>query len=510
MDYTKVSKASDLDKLNDRVIYRLFEIMPGFLSWFTLGILVYLSSYHPIFVASLVIVFDLYWFFKTIYFGFHLRKAYKKMRRNEKIDWMKHLIEEYGDKFGDVYHLIVIPMYHEPISVVKDSLNALLKTAYPKDRYIVVLACEERKKEHSEDIIKHITEEYGDKFFKLITTMHPGDIAGELAGKAANETWGAKIAKEEIDRQGIDYKNVIFTSLDVDTVVAPKYFSCLTYYYLSSDNPTRHSYQPIPLFINNLWDSPAISRVFSFSTTFWQLINQERDGKLLTFSSHSMSFSALVDVDFKQTNVVSDDSRIFWQCFLKYNGDYKVQPIYYPVSMDANSAETLKQTLVNIYKQQRRWAYGAGDIPYFMFNFLKNKKIPMAKKISWSKEIIESHWSWACASILIFLLLWFPLLLGGDAFSSQMMAHMLPKIVSMILTISMMGLMINAYYNILMIPKDSPKYRQGLKEKIYIMLQWIVTPVIMVFFTSLPAIDAQTRLMFGKYMGFWVTPKARS
>jgi hypothetical protein len=40
-------------------------------------------------------------------------------------------------------------------------------------------------------------------------------------------------------------------------------------------------------------------------------------------------------------------------------------------------------------------------------------------------------------------------------------------------------------------------------------LQWILTPINLIFFGSVPALDAQTRLLFKKYMGFWVTPKHR-
>lgn len=427
------------------------------------------------------------------------------MRKNEKIDWLNELNQMPKKDRRDIFHLIVLPMYKEPIEVVEDAFKWLLQTDWPKEKMIVVLSCEERG---AKEVAEKIKNKFGDKFFKFLLTIHPFGLPGEISGKGSNETWGARKAKEEIiDFLKIPYENVIFSSLDVDTCVYPKYFSCLAYSYLTVQNPTHCSFQPVPLFFNNIWQAPPISKIFAFAASFWEMTCQERPEKLITFSSHSMSFKALVDVDFRQTNVVSDDSRIFWQCFLKYDGDYRVIPLYYPISMDANVAPTFLKTMKNVYLQQRRWAYGVGDIAYSFFGFLKNKKIPLTKKIYFGVINFEGHWSWATNSLIIFLLGWLPLVLGGEKFSQTMLSYKLPIFMRDIMSFGNIGLIFSAYLSIILL--SSFVLKPDRKKYLLLILEWFLLPVIMIFFYSFPALDSQTRWMFGKYLGFWPTPKIR-
>jgi len=505
--YLNVSRASDLKDKKERVLFRLFEILPGFLSWFFLFFVAFLSWFRPVWVAIFAIVFSVFWFFRTIYFSLCLRAGYKKMKMQERINWMGKLRQLPAAKWKIIYHLVVIPMYREPLELVRDSFRRLEETDYPKDRMIVVLACEERAKKDAFAVAQKIEREFGNKFFKFLITWHPDNLPGEIAGKGSNEAYASRKAKDMVDFLAIPYKDIIFSSFDVDTCVFPRYFSCLSFYYLILSNPEQTSFQPVPLYINNIWQAPVISRVFSFSSTFWHTMNQERTEQLITFSSHSMSFKTLIEVGFKQVNAVSDDSRIFWKCFSFFNGDYKVFPLYYPVSMDANAAGNFFRTMMNIYKQQRRWAYGAENIPYFLFCFFKNKKISPRKKISLGIESIDSYLSWSTSSIIIFVLGWLPLIFGGAEFSHTLISYNLPKIISMIMTFSMMGLIASVYFSLILLPPKPPQY--GKFKYIVFAFSWLLLPLMMIFFTAFPALEAQTRLMFGKYMGFWVTEKAR-
>ena len=237
------------------------------------------------------------------------------------------------------------------------------------------------------------------------------------------------------------------------------------------------------------------------------MMQQARPERLTTFSSHSMSFKSLVEVDFWQTNIVSEDSRIFWNSLLRFNGDYRVIPLFYPVSMDANLASTFTNTAKNVYRQQRRWTWGVENIPYILFGFLKNKYIPLKQKLHIIFVQLEGFWSLATNPLLIFLLGWLPLILGGQEFNTAIIAYNLPRITRTLMTIAMLGLIGSAIISIKLLPprtKEKPRFWWASMT-----LQWLLIPITIIFFGSIPGLDAQIRLMLGKYMGFWVTPKHR-
>jgi hypothetical protein len=236
------------------------------------------------------------------------------------------------------------------------------------------------------------------------------------------------------------------------------------------------------------------------------MIQQERSEKLTTYSSHAIPGEVFFEVGYP-SNIVCDDSRIFWRAYLNYDGDYRVVPIYYLVSMDAVDSSNMFKAAISQYLQQRRWAWGCSEIPYVIFGFLYNKKISFLKKASHIYILISGYWSWAVAALLLFILGWLPIFFGGEKFNFTILSFNLPIFTSRIMTIALVGVMVSAILSAMLLP-DVPKSVNRAK-KITIFLQWIFLPIILIVFGSFPALEAQVRLMLGKHMGFWVTEKMR-
>jgi cellulose synthase/poly-beta-1,6-N-acetylglucosamine synthase-like glycosyltransferase len=176
--------------------------------------------------------------------------------------------------------------------------------------------------------------------------------------------------------------------------------------------------------------------------------------------------------------------------------------------MDANLAHNFRETVKNIYRQQRRWAYGVENFAYIMFNFSKNKKIPRWTKFKIFLIHLDGYWSLATNPLIIFLLGWMPIILGGRDFNSTMLSYTLPYITRDIMMITMCNLVLSSMVAVSLMPAIPESGRKP--KKFYHIIQWLLVPITITVFGAIPALDAQTRLMFKKYMGFWVTPKHRN
>lgn len=491
--------------MSDYLKYRILEIIPGTLVWTTFVLAVILSFWAPLAVIYFIMLFDLYWLIRVSYFIFYLVLSWRRFRETSGKDWMRALAPV--PNWERIYHVIFLPTYKESPEVIRATFEALLRSTFPSSRMIVVLAGEARDEENFLAIAAAMRREFADKFFRLLVTLHPTNLPDEIPGKGANMHYAGHRAKEMIDALAIPYENLVVSAFDIDTCVHSQYFAYLTFLYCTHPNPTHTSFQPVALYNNNMWETPSILRVTAFGTTFWLLTELARPERLFTFSSHSMSWRALTDAGFWQKNIVTEDSRIFLQCFLRYDGDYTVTPMYIPVSMDTAKAEGYLESLKNLYRQQRRWAWGVEHFPFMVWHFRRNRAIPWQKKIRYLWNLGEGMYSWATAPILIFLLGRMPFYLANDEVRASAVFQNLPFTLEWLMRAAMAGILLSAVLGYLLLPRRP--MRRSATQALLMILQWALLPITLIFFGSIPAIDAQTRLMFGKYLGFYVTRKVR-
>ncbi len=486
--------------------YRLLEMIPGISIWVSLIGLIVASFLVPTWVIAFVLAYSVYWFLRVVYFVIFIMIGWRRYRHTIAQDWTAKVRAIPGHE--RLYHLMVLPTYAEPFEVLETAFESFRKAKVNPKKIIVVLSGEARAQENFDRVSAEVRKRYSDTFFHLEITTHPDGISGEMKGKGANAHWAGHVAKEVVDRYGIKYEDTIVSYFDIDTVVHEQSFAALEYLYLTHPNPTRTAYQPMVLYNNNIWHAPLVMRVAAFGTTFWLMTDLARPDRLFTFSSHAMSMKALVDVGFWQRDIVTDDSRIFLQCFIHYRGDFSVTPLYVPISMDTVQADTYMKSFKNLYKQQRRWAYGSEHFPYMIWHFFKRDHgIPFNKKIKYLWNLGEGMYSWATTPVILTILGRLPFWVAPSEVQSSIFVQMSPVFLKYMLSLSMIGIMVSAALSILLLP---PRPEEKHPFTFLVMLvQWIFLPITLLIWGAIPATEAQTRLMLGKYLGFWVTEKVR-
>ena len=181
--------------------------------------------------------------------------------------------------------------------------------------------------------------------------------------------------------------------------------------------------------------------------------------------------------------------------------------MYVTLSMDVAASDTWWRTAKNIYKQKRRWAWGVENFPIVARAFLKSRRIPSYEKFRHAFKLFEGHVSWATWGFILTIIGWLPTIFAGQQFRHSVVYYNMPQITGTIFHLASLSLIISVTLSIALLPKTKLRYRWV--KKVIFAMEWCAMPLILVFLSALPALDAQTRLMLGQDMGFWVTEKKR-
>ncbi len=522
-------------------LYRFFEMVPAILSYGSLLLLVVLSILSPLLAAIYLLLIIVTLLIKAAGIAYHTISGRNRLEHAQKVDWYErlHELEEPNVSYANrlqghskayamsahienlrlatadpaafpkpsvIYNAVIVTAYNEALDIIEPTIQALLKTTYDKDHLFVLFAYEKRGGEAIKQTAEFLKKKYGKEFKEFRLVEHPDSIPNEVRGKGGNITYAGRYLKELLDYQGIEYKNVIVTTLDCDNHLHPSYFDYLTYEYIVHEDRKHLSYQPISLFFKNIWDAPAPMRVIATGNSFWNIISSMRPHTLRNFASHSQPMEALVEMDFWSVRTIVEDGHQYWRSYFYFGGNYEVVPLFIPIYQDAVLTETFRKTLKAQFVQLRRWAYGASDVPYVATRiFTKQRNVPLLDSLGRFFRLLDGHLTLASVSIIVTIGGWLPLLINNQAYH-DVVANQLPDVISYLQRIALIGLFITVFLTFKLLPPRPEHYKRH--RTIFMLLQWVLMPVTSIIYSSFSALYSQTRLLTGKYLDrFDVTAK---
>lgn len=509
--------------------YRLFEILPGALSWTLLFTPLILSFINVTAAVFFILAYLLIYFVRSLAYSARALSGYRTMKQHMRLNWQVMLEDvergQVTDKSlpkwhlnnvsrimsspqriqpSELFHAIIIATVNESQEVLEPTIQSVLASDYDSKKVIIVFAYEARAGNTSEARVQKLLEVYGGRFAHAMAVKHPSDLPGELIGKGGNITFAGRQLQVYLKSQSIDPARVVVTTLDADNRPHNQYLAALSYLYCIVPDPLRASYQPLPMFTNNIWDAPTLMRVIATGNNLFYIVQTQRPHLQRNFSAHAQSMQALIDMDYWSVRTIVEDGHHFWRSYFRYDGDYRVYPLSIPIYQDAVLADGYWRTMKAQFVQLRRWTYGASDIAYIANQgFLKPNRV--SRFDLWSKFLrtLEGHVTWATGTVLVFGAAFIPPLLHPQSFA----ANELPLIVSRVQRIGIIGLLASVYVCLLTLPPRPARYRRH--RSLLMVLQWVLAPVSSIGYGSTAAFYSQTRLMFGKYISkFDVTEKA--
>lgn len=490
---------------------RFLAALPGLLAWSIILIPLLLSWDFPAIPMLVAMVYQVYWVSRGLRMLVYGTIGLVRVRAHRRIDWRATYEAERAQgrpvlPWDAIRHIVIIANYREPMAKLRQTLEALARQRDVTSQMWVILAME-GSEEGAVEKARTLQREFRGRLGALHYTLHPAGLPGEIAGKAANEAWAARWARQYfVGRRGHNQRYITVTSCDADSVFDPSYFACLTYKFATDPRRYLRFWQAPMLFHNNVWRLPTFIAFLTRMMGAGHLaMLTDPTNHPFPLSTYSTSLALLEKVGYWAPDEISEDQHVFLQCFFARRGWVTVETIYLPTSADGPLSPTLWRTAVNRYEQAKRHAWGATDVGYCIRMCFQHAEIPAYVKLPRLWVLLREHLIWSTSWPIITFGTLLPSLLnpGFVAWGPGLAFQKLFALMGIV------GTVLGPFLPLidLLLGPPRPAGRRWWQD-VWACLQWPLLPVIVLLFFALPGLDAQTRMLLGEKLRYRVTEKA--
>jgi hypothetical protein len=288
------------------------------------------------------------------------------------------------------------------------------------------------------------------------------------------------------------------------------YFSCVAKSFAAEER--RHlSFWQAPLFFyNNIWQVPAPVRF----TTWMQHAVQLSELSMswfdsLPISTYTLSLELCERCGYWDPAVIPEDWHSYLNCMFESGEEITTHSVFLPTMGDATDGDGWRDAVKNRFEQLKRHSWGAEDTGY-IYGEMMNRK-----RSSWSgsalfrfTQVLHDHTmrvtGWVFLTSVYVLSAYYSHLHYYDLGWRYSVAENL-IFLNVLFTAGTVVMATSIVMELWRCPP--PDSVSKFQTAIEIVFLWFLLPALGFILGMVPALEAQTRLMFGVPLGYKVTPK---
>jgi cellulose synthase/poly-beta-1,6-N-acetylglucosamine synthase-like glycosyltransferase len=497
----------DLDIVQDP--HDLSYKIPGLVTWTTLALSVIGAWLFPRVVLAAATVVALYMLVRIlIVLGFYIVGTLQCRRwARDPLAGAPKAPATDGLRPEDVYHVVLVANYREPVEVLARTLEALAVQENAAERLIVVLAMEEAEPEARAKAAE-LQARFAGRFADILATYHPAGLPGEIRGKGSNLRWAAEeVRRELVERRHMALERLTLTSSDADSLFHPRYFGTVSRLFATDPQRYLRFWQAPLLLDNNVWRVPTIIRLFTFMTNAVHLSEQSNAAAFpLPLSSFTLSFKLAEQVGYWDPAVIADDTHVFMRCYFATRGQVRLMPVFLPTRGDTVEGVTFWQALVNFYRQKLRHGWGCQDASYVLQQWKRVRGMSFGQKVLPLIKSLHDHLIFSVGSIMVLIGTLLSISLYGNPIITLPTGFPYPILWQVANAVGAVGLWSTWIAERVRVSSNIRQWR--LSTLILEILGWGALPAASFVMLGLPVLHAQTKMMLGSQLAFERTPKA--